>query len=86
VKKRRNWSRWLPAAILSALLLLSVSCTTCPPTVEVPLDWPDFPDPTGEVELVDGVVTMSLDYWLEVAAYVVKVDRVRAVVGETLER
>ena len=85
MRKPTDWKRWLAALTLSVSLLAFVSCETCPPTIEVPLEWPDFPPPDA-VELTDGVVSMPLEYWLEVAAYAVAVDRVRTIVGDTLER
>ena len=67
-------------------MLLFASCETCPPTVEVELDWPVFPDPSDKVEMVDGEVRMSLDYWMDIAAYAVMVDRVKDIVGDMIER
>lgn len=45
----------------------------------VPVEWPTFPDPAGQVTLAEGVVSMPLDYWLAVARYAVEVERVRGV-------
>ena len=84
-KKRGDWWKWLALTMIS-LPLLFASCVTCPPTVTTELDWPDFPDPTGEVTMEDGVVSMSLDYWMAIAAYAVAVQRVRDIVGEEIER
>jgi len=56
------------------------------PTVTTELDWPDFPDPTGEVTMADGVVSMSLDYWMQIASYAIAVQRVRDIVGDEIER
>ena len=86
--KPNGWRIWLAALTLSALLLLSQSCASCPPhgSAEIPLDWPTFPDPMGQVTLDGEAVTMPLSYWLAVAEYAVAVDRVRGVVGETIER
>lgn len=55
----------------------------CPAPVEIPIDWPTFPDPTGRVALSGDTVTMSLGYWLEVTRYVIAVNRVQQVVGDT---
>jgi len=86
VRKQTDWKRWLAALMLSVSLLALTSCVHCPPTVEIPLEWPDFPPPPDTVAMDDGVVSMPLEYWLEVAAYAVAVDRVRTIVGDTLER
>ena len=84
--KRKRWRRWLPVLSLSVLLLAFASCATCPPTVSIELEWPEFPDPTDVVTMEAGVVSLPLDYWLEIAAYAVAVDRVRTIVGESIER
>ena len=44
--KPNGWRILLAALTLSALLLLSQSCASCPPhgSAEIPLDWPAFLD------------------------------------------
>jgi len=69
--------RWLPV-ILAVLL---TSCQTSPVAVvtENPplpaIDWPVFPDPTGEAEqLPDGRVIVSPEWWFALARYAIHVE------------
>lgn len=76
--------------MLSALTLLNTSCRTSPEApeiepIEIPIDWPTFPPP-DEVILENGVVSMPLDYWLQITEYAVDVERVRKIVGEEIVR
>lgn len=85
-KPRRGKTVCIVVLMLSALTLLSVSCRTCPETPEIeplkiPLSWPTWPTP-DEVSMEDGVVSMPLEYWLQVTEYVIEVDRIRKIVGE----
>lgn len=43
------------------------------------MDFPVFPDPEGNVELVDERVVMSLEYWERVFEYKVRVDECKRV-------
>lgn len=38
------------------------------------IDWPIFPDPKGKVTSDGERVSMSLDFWLKIARYVVGVE------------
>jgi hypothetical protein len=73
--------------MLGALMLLSVSCRTSPaPEIEpikIPLDWPAFPPP-NEVVMAEGMVSMPLDYWLQITEYVVDIERLRKIVGDEI--
>lgn len=48
-----------------------------PDPVKVEITWPVFPDPKDQVTLKDGVVTMPLSYWLQIANYAVDVEKVK---------
>ena len=87
MKPHSGKTRWLLAAMLSALTLLSVSCQTSPksiPEIPINLDWPAPPDPKGKVIRLEeprmmpaGTVVMPLDYWLALSRYIVDAERVR---------
>ena len=84
-RKKRNC---VPVLILIALTLLLTSCQSSPVEVEpipIEIEWPYPPDPTGIVWMKDGIAYMPLEYWLQLAEYVVDVERVRRTY-ETLEK
>ena len=79
--RKKRILQLFPAMILAVILtLLSVSCKTSPVVVTEkvelpPIDWPVFPDPTGQVErLPDGRVVMPLTYWLAITGYVIEAE------------
>ena len=86
--KQNGWRVLLLALATSAFILLSLSCTTCPPPVEIPVDWPTVPDPGDAVVMApDGVtVNVPLEYWLSLVRYIVSIERVREIVGEMIQR
>lgn len=66
--------------------MLLTSCESCPPAIEVPVDWPAVPDP-GELVVLEGeTVSMPLDYYLALVRYFVAIERVREIVGETVKK
>ena len=77
-RKFKGFGLVLIANVLTLQLISCATGTTAPDQVGLVIEWPNFPDPEGLVEMQDGVVTMPLDYWLQVAEYVVAVRRARA--------
>jgi len=82
--KQKGLKSLLLAVMLSVLTLLCISCTSSPEPTPIPIDWPPVPDPAGQVWLLQedtvvqaGRVVMELEYWIELARYVVAVERVR---------
>jgi len=68
----RARARWACAVLAVVFALLG--CRSTPTQVKPPavvIEWPAFPDPTDKVSTVDGVTTMSAEYWLAVAQYVI---------------
>lgn len=65
-----------------------ISCRTAPealPALEITIDWPEFPEPRGIVEMSeDSVVSMSLDFWTQIAEYVIDVRAVRGILEATI--
>lgn len=47
--------------------------TSPPPKIE----FPNVPDPEGEVEVIEDYVKVTIDYWIRLAEYMVDVDAVR---------
>lgn len=67
-------------------MLLLASCQTSPRvTPSIGLDWPELPDPEGQVfylneaqsEIPGGIIVMCPEYWLALGRYIVDVERVR---------
>ena len=80
MKRRKHAGKLRLVLIVSALMLLSISCRTVTETaIEITIDWPTFPDPRGVTVLSpDGkIVAMPIDYWLLIAEYVISVREVR---------
>ena len=47
--------------------------------VKIDLVFPVFPEPAGQATYDDetGIVSMPLDYWLQIAEYAIEVDEVK---------
>lgn len=64
-------------------MLQLTSCQSSPQvvteveTVVPPLTFPTPPDPAGFVEVVDGEVIVSIDWWIRLAEYMLDVDATR---------
>ena len=81
--KRRKKS--VQKILMIILIIVLGSCITVTKNVPVPdpvsvlsdsIVWPAFPDPEGIVTYQDGVVSMPLDFWLEITDYVIDVDNI----------
>lgn len=67
--------------ILSAALSSCETCPESPAPIEIPLDWPAFPDPAPVTfEAETRLVSMPLSYWFSIVDYKIDVERVRALV------
>jgi len=62
VKPKNSVRRYALVVLISALMLLSVSCATTPaaPPVSLALDWPVAPDPTGQVCMLPAEATVRV--------------------------
>ncbi len=88
MRRQRKKRSCVPVLILISLTLLLASCQSSPVEVEpipIEIEWPYPPDPVGQVQMRDGIIYMPLEYWLQLAEYVVDVERVRRTY-ETLEK
>jgi len=82
-RRNRNAKSAIILILLTALMPLLISCQSSPEvvteteTVVPPLEFPTPPDPQGFVTVEGEEVIVDIEWWVQLAEYMVDVDAVR---------